>query len=1112
MNREEHTIYRAGAGSGKTYTVQQKLGEWIAEGTVRPDRVLAVTFTEAAALELRERITARLLEDGRLADALKLSQAYISTIHAFGLRLLTEFAFEAGISPRPRLLSDDEKGALIRRALAQSTAADDVAHDLAGYGYTFQWITKRTAADQFRDHLLRALRLLRQIGIADEVRVRQLVAAMEQRLSKDYGDTKKTAALEQALLGSIHTLLQVYPRSWIDFFDATSLGKGPAKAFRRDYSNLKKALGKDALKRDWTLWNNLQNLRTTSTKKLPLPEKYTALADRVKDAARGLDVHPGPLEQTIALGRILLTTAHDIKGSYQKLKAAAGLVDYMDMNARAEYLLRTQEDVRKTLAARIDCLVVDEFQDTNPLQFALLWALKEAGIPKTLVVGDLKQAIMGFQGADPRLFQALATQHQAKSLPSNWRSQRDLMAIINAFGSVLFGKEYDKLSPEAKPGRLPPLEIAHFPTRPRKDRCRVRAWTIGNRIKALLADETLRIKDRSTKKSRGLRGSDIAVLCPTNFMLKEYAAIFRQLGLHVKYREDGWLASRPVQIVLQALTYLVNPADRHAALYLAATELGEHTLPDALAHLIESHEKPPRIDDAILENLDDLRKKSRQSDGRNNGAGVGVASLSVHTLVARVLQRLKLFDRVMEWPDSEQHRANLIHLLSAAREFTNAEPVAMAHGGLHGSGVPTFLSWLRARTKDEDQQPEKKVLEQDAIVLSTWHSAKGLEWPVVVAAGLHKTVEGRLPDLGFEYASFDDLSQILSAAEIQFSPLYVSPTKNETARAHLDAAARETALRLLYVVLSRPRNKLIIEWPDYLATRSSKAQTYWSLLRTHQCSFDAVQQALSIADVPYACHVIEGDAALPDEDLAAQGAPTRLLSDVGRRAIRPGNAPRDLTLEALYPSDLDQVAGAEADEDTTTDAQTHIDKAYADLPVRTIRYGQGVQLPEHDVAALREVGPNALGVFLHRCFEVLGQRPDLADTMETWSNHLASGAGRAILKEAVVRFEDWMASRLSPANVLREWPLLGAMDNGTIVSGVADMIVETTHGVWILDHKSEKVRNIEDSFRKHGAQLDAYIHVLSSQGKTVLGAGIHWLRTGQITWGQFASHMILPTR
>lgn len=141
------TIIPAGAGSGKTYTIQQQLGEWVVDGLIAPERIVAVTFTEAAAAELRERIRARLLSLGRLEDALKLDQAYISTIHGFGLRLLTEFAFDAGLSPRPRLLNTDEENTLIRLALARTDKADAITSNLTGFGYRYDYNSQKSAEE-----------------------------------------------------------------------------------------------------------------------------------------------------------------------------------------------------------------------------------------------------------------------------------------------------------------------------------------------------------------------------------------------------------------------------------------------------------------------------------------------------------------------------------------------------------------------------------------------------------------------------------------------------------------------------------------------------------------------------------------------------------------------------------------------------------------------------------------------------------------------------------------------------------------------------------------------------------------------------------------------------
>jgi|GEM_PF-6070578 len=117
------TVSLADAGSGKTYTIQQRLGDLVCDGLVASEQIVAVTFTETAAAELRERISTKLLGMGRAEDALRLDQTYIFTIHGFGLRLLTELAFEAGSSPQPRLLNEDEKNALIHLALARTDKA-----------------------------------------------------------------------------------------------------------------------------------------------------------------------------------------------------------------------------------------------------------------------------------------------------------------------------------------------------------------------------------------------------------------------------------------------------------------------------------------------------------------------------------------------------------------------------------------------------------------------------------------------------------------------------------------------------------------------------------------------------------------------------------------------------------------------------------------------------------------------------------------------------------------------------------------------------------------------------------------------------------------------------
>ena len=403
-----------------------------------------------------------------------------------------------------------------------------------------------------------------------------------------------------------------------------------------DFQHLHRALKGDALDADWKLWQRLRSLRQ-SKRGAPLPPDYDAQTSSVMAAADELPRHPGPLAHACTHIKALLSAGQEVLIHYAAAKREAGVVDYSDMIAMAGQLLRERPDVLDTLTKRLDCLVVDEFQDTNPLQFALLWQLKEAGVP-TIVVGDLKQAIMGFQGADPRLFEALANQNPqaSKPLTRNWRSQPQLMEFVNALGPGLFNDGYVALAPQSKESMLTPLEVVVFAKKSKKDQHVIRANAVGERLHALLDDATAQFVDRRTKKMRRLRGSDIAVLCPTNQMLATYAQVLRAQSLRVRLQVDCWFASRPLQIAWHALAYVANPADLHAALYLAVTELGSMRLHDALHQLMDAG----HIEEPLLQKLDNLAD--------------GVEERTVYALVTDTLAALDLFNVVACWPEGNK--------------------------------------------------------------------------------------------------------------------------------------------------------------------------------------------------------------------------------------------------------------------------------------------------------------------------------------------------------------------------------------------------------------------------------------------------------------------------
>lgn len=824
-------IIPAGAGSGKTFALQARLGQWIAGGRIAPEKIVAVTFTEAAAAELRSRIRAEILNQGRAAEALRLDQAYITTIHGFGLRVMTEFAFDAGLAPKLRLLSDDEQTALVRLALAQTTHADPILADLDAYGYRYSFIKQQGPEGEFRDFLLRIVMLLRELGHADPAHT---ASSAEAFLARLYGAVKPAEVLNQALDRSVAELLTQYPES---LAEAYGNNKKAASELVRDFVHLTELRTRGAAHAGWHVWQGLRELRQ-SNRATRLPEAYDALVAHVREAANALHFHPGPLLQAQHHARMLVASGFEVLRHYAAAKQAAGLMDYTDMIALAGQLLRDNPGVRATLRDRIDCLVVDEFQDTNPLQFDLIWQLHAAGVP-TVIVGDLKQAIMGFQGADSRLFEALLRHYPdaTEPLTQNWRAQPRLQEFVNALGLELFGADYTVLQPRGSASRLAPIEVIRFAQKAKKDQHRVRAGQLGLRLQQLLQEDQACVFDSRLGNERALRGGDIAVLCPTHELLATYAAVLRSLGLRVRLPADGWYQSRSIELARHALAYVANPRDRHAALYLAVTELGDLSLQQGLQQLIDGQ--------GIQSNcLKILETKMSEADDR-----------SVSVLVADTLAALDLFGHIGGWANPDTERANLLRLLGEADAFTKAAPETLAAGGFYGSGLPTFLAWLAAKVETDNQQPDPRVLDFEAIELTTWHSAKGREWPVVAVCALDREIQARLPQARLGYPSFAALDDLLTHARIEFTPRFVAPETQHKFTEPLQCEAETDAKRLLYVATTRAREMLILEWPQYVEAAS--ATTYAGLLHS-TCSFQISDDAVHLGAQIFSARVTEG--------------------------------------------------------------------------------------------------------------------------------------------------------------------------------------------------------------------------------------------------------------
>uniref|UniRef100_UPI003564D602 UvrD-helicase domain-containing protein n=1 Tax=Roseovarius sp. TaxID=1486281 RepID=UPI003564D602 len=790
------TIVPAAAGSGKTFRIKSDLTEWVGSQLVGPERILAVTFTEAAAAELRGRIRASLLAEGMIEAALAVEQAYVSTIHSLGLRILSEHAFAAGASPQPRTLAEAERDLLIRQAMAHATALDAVKADLPRFGYRSSFVSNVSLEDSFRGKILSTIDLLR--GLGESGNDPKLTDAAIARLRDFYGPVvSDPAPLEDKLTTAIEALLLAFPND----LTAHATSDAARKTFAKDFKSLKSALRPGELRCNWGLWKVLSELRKTK-RGAPTPDGYDDLADEVIAAASEIVRHPGPLEDACAHLTALVHGAQEVMSIYAEMKREAGVIDYADMICDAERLLRTRPETFEALLSEIDCVIIDEFQDTNPVQFALLWRIAQSA-KRVLIVGDTKQSIMGFQGADPRLSEALEklNPEAASPLTENWRSDPRLMEMVNAISAGLFGDAYVPLAPQRPETGQTFAEILRITEGRRSSKSRPEEHVAARVADILLEHGPVveREGDPKVPVFRPVETSDIAVLCPTHAMAARYASALKRQGVPVRISAPGWLNSPAVMAARNALGFVVDPTDRHAA--LALLTLGPTAMP--------LQQAMTALADGELEAFSELAALKGLSDD--------AAAMPLETLLPLVLDAAGIPDWVVTLPDAAQAHADLMRLTAEVAEFASAHRDFKAAAGFHGASAQVFLGWLEARRAERnfDHHPNPGQGTGQGVEIVTWHGSKGREWPITVVVGLDDKIGERPGTLRAEFTNFSDLATILEQARLIWTPDLPIKEKRDVFVADRREASEADARRLLYVAMTRARDRLILEWPEF---------------------------------------------------------------------------------------------------------------------------------------------------------------------------------------------------------------------------------------------------------------------------------------------------------
>jgi ATP-dependent helicase/nuclease subunit A len=823
----------ASAGSGKTRALKERylaLLDRLDRLGLNADQVVAITFTDKAAAEIKERVL-RDLPEAMLKRIIRGTEDLrISTIHSFCMNLLKRYPLEAGLPPDFGILDSRDQAYKIRKSIEDTleklghdaditiplgTMSIDVIIARIEYLISARSRLKRMEIDAGGpEGLVRSIRHGIELDTA-EARLRELTLNpewrssfedMEQMLEAEGDYYSYCRGQEHLLLARPQDLLSAGKIAEMIVPVYFTVGGSPRKTAGIPVKAFSKKGSRPAYEK---LFFNIQKLLL----------EFTNASARLRSG-----------REILALLRLYLQAEEN----YRRSKLREALLDFDDLEIYAYRLLQGAEspDILYWLDRKILHYLVDEFQDTSDIQWAILRKLTEEifsgqgadkPMPPTLfVVGDEKQSIYRFREADYRLLHTIRQQMEKNiprgsreifSLEKNYRSTSEIVATVNRVFSGLWGELYTASEPERKEhsGSVTLIEVMQETSKQASSPA-TEAAVLASELQRLVQSGTMiyertRTSDplpRSKKKKldpsqqdlfsgaqddwlkRPAGYGDCAILIQSRTKLKEYEAALQEQG--VPYRVVGGIGfyeEDEIQAIINILFFLRNRDD---VLSLVAA------LKSPLFGLTEADVYGILQGDG---NLFDMLKQYQPGAWRLLNAWTGIAKLvPISALIHRIVGDTGAYVRF--GANNPQAVFNIDKLLDTAREFDRRGYTTLQD----------FVEWVRNIRQTEQREATSDMNLpgfQGSVSIMTVHKAKGLEYPIVFLPGMNQAA--RSLTIGPEVLIREDRGRMRIAIRGSDNPAYEdlwtggSGEQEELRREHQ---------RLLYVAITRARDHLVM--------------------------------------------------------------------------------------------------------------------------------------------------------------------------------------------------------------------------------------------------------------------------------------------------------------
>lgn len=755
----------AGPGAGKTMVLIERFFRVVAAG-ISPLRILAITFTEKAANQLKQRLIKRYGNDAWLRP--QIERAYISTVHGFCARLLRENAIAAGLDPEFRVLDERESGLVEREAVVD--ALDALFHEKP---QAVRSLLAHLASPDLGFSLTAVYAAMRAAGVG---------------VSELGGFVQPAGMPFPALVEAVKELCAnpVAARTPKQQEAAAALAEWCGCVLELRDAPLSPA--------------HFETLARFRAGRLADPR-----LKRIRD-----ELVPAITETLItrhyaADREVLLDALARFESLYRLRKRQLGGLDYADLEEHAVALLETEAGVREAVRGQFEQVLMDELQDTNRQQARLVNLLRRPD--HFYAVGDINQSIYGFRNADPEVFREYRDEVRSAGRPvielrENFRSRPE---ILRAALTVLQGaagiEQHRLIAGKEFPDKgEPSVEILVACGADAEQALDLEARMVARRVREL--EGSLRLKDRVA----GFK--DFAVLVRNSNILPAFEKAFE--GERIPYRVDrgrGFFEAREVVDLIALLRTIANPRDEiatAAVLHSPLVGISDETLMrmKAFGNLGTVLKRPHQFD---LSGFDaaDRERLLRFSAGlvrwRNDRLDVPADRLVVRAMAGAG------YRETME----PRARANVEKLLALLRQLASRGPL---------DSIVSELDLLRQAAGEADAAVEDTGC---SVQVMTVHSAKGLEFPVVFLAGLNKGVDHGSSPIGFS-PRFGLGARWRNPA----NGSHVSDSACAKIREERQAKESGESERLFYVAMTRAEEHLVLsfsavgnshpEWAGYL--------------------------------------------------------------------------------------------------------------------------------------------------------------------------------------------------------------------------------------------------------------------------------------------------------